>query len=545
MQAYTLSPYCNIHSRYTVNSAGIVLWFCTNTLILGVKKTYLKQDLRVHKMQVRRFDLTVVDYSKMSKKNTDEKITYYDSDLGSSATTKGKYNEGLSRTPISSDTDLTNIVIEAKEDINLATMSVFIDGDLVHVPNLGVRHSKVELTTALEEYYSTKVVLRGSCFHREMSEVEHKVNDVLHTVQTMDPKLCFQRMQPSCFYEIKGSNEIDVFLTIDDVLDWNKFTIEEITDLEGCVRIRQIDTPSNLMSSDFRLTEGRLGAESSQTRSPLVGFCIKSTSGPGYLSAKAIGSHFKDLVVKSFQCLPREWRDSWPECKLNSQVHKQDFAALERSISFQKYFMSKRVSFQDSQRCIVNLIPTLTCRNYWPRSPKWSELSATVWPDHAVLNHIMEQGVHLVAMPTEMDREDVWRIKFFYGQRLLNNQTTAAQCKQKCLRIIKVLCEHELGFSRYFVPSFLENLALQLHEQNPENGDWTNDMLPVRFLEFLVKIYEALKTRKCMHFFLPKINILLGIPDRYASRLARKVQGILIDPFKYLGPRTNGDLLMS
>lgn len=489
-------------------------------------------------MQVGRFDLTATDYSKMGSSTTNERITYYDSDSERSITNQGKYNEGLSTTPISSDTDLNNIVVEAKEDAEqTAKMNVYTDGEWVHVPSLGVHHNKQELTSALEAFHNSTVESKRARFHQEMSEIEHKVNDILYTVHTLDPKVCFQRMQPSCFYEIKGSNEIDIFLVFDHVFDRKEFIIEEAMDSEfkDCVRIRRTKLPGEEAAGQHE-NEHKLVT----TRDSLGAFCVKSPSSSDYLSAKLVGSRFKDLVLKTFQYLPKEWRESQPECKLNSKVYKQDGTALGRTKSFQKYLIEKRVSFQDDQRYIVNLIPTIACANYW--SPNFKRPEPT---DHVNLNTIVEQGVHLVAMPTDKDTEDVWKVKFLNAQRALRSKSKPQQNEQICLRVIKVLCENELGYSRYFLPFYLENIALQLYEQNPEVSDWTDNLFPVRFLEFLANVYQALKARKCMYFFIPQINILSDIPERYASRLARKVLGILKEPMKYLDIQANGDISLS
>lgn len=480
-------------------------------------------------MQAGRFDLIEAEYSKMGERNTSGKITFYDSD--SENVCLGQYNEGLSDTPTASRTDLTNIAIEENISIEDTERKIYTDGDWIHLSGLGLRYSKKGLSSALEQYHGTKVESKRTCFHQEMSEIERKVNDVLYTVHYMDSSLCFQRMQPSCFYEVRGSNEIDVFLVLDQVFNWDNYSIIELSDLPGYVQIRQEPHTNNNV----------LAADSTPTGGPMGNFLVKSESGSVFLSAKAVGKRFKELVRKSFECLPREWRDSAPECKLNSQVHQLVGTALERSKSFQKYFSLKRVTlkrvrFQDATKRTVNLIPTISCRKYWPDGSKWSQsIPSAVWPDHALLNHTMEQGVHLVAMPTDKDEEDSWRIKFFDAQRLLINHNTGnEQCKLKCLRIIKVLCENHLRFSRHFVPLHLENMALELYEQYPDDSDWTNDMLPVRFLEFLVKIYRSLRVRSCCHYFMPQINLLSDIPERITTRLAEEVLNILNDPIKFL-----------
>jgi len=139
-------------------------------------------------MQVRRFDLTAVDYSKMrKKKNTIEgKISYFDSDANETTKIKSKDNEGLLRTPVTSDTDLRNIVVVTTEDTE--EIIVVDDSEWIHIHDLGFRFKKQHLDKALGEYYNAKVEFKRHCFHQGMSEIERKINDVLCAVQTMDAK---------------------------------------------------------------------------------------------------------------------------------------------------------------------------------------------------------------------------------------------------------------------------------------------------------------------------------------------------------------------
>ncbi|XP_001634774.2 uncharacterized protein LOC5514666 [Nematostella vectensis] len=171
----------------------------------------------------------------ISRKDKDRlyKTNFFSSRRGNA---QGKENRGLVLSPGHSTSSLSS---ESERDHKDRKPRVDDESGWVCVPNLGVRHSRLELLTALNNYSDNVVCLRRLYFQQAMNQIEVMVNHVLDKVQRTDQGLAFRHMSPSCFYEIKSHNEIDVFLVLtslspDDVI------IEEVEEPLGYARVKMI-----------------------------------------------------------------------------------------------------------------------------------------------------------------------------------------------------------------------------------------------------------------------------------------------------------------
>jgi hypothetical protein len=136
-------------------------------------------------------------------------------------------------------------------------------------------------------------------------------------------------------------------------------------------------------------------------------------------------------------------------------------------------------------------------------------------------------------MPTDRDVEDVWIIKFLNARRCLMNHKEN-KIKQRCLQIVKVLFESEIGFSSSFLPIHLEHIALQQGQRGSSKEDWAEVKATEKFFELLVMLYDCLKTRNCPSFFIPEVNLFSEMSSVVSENLSGRVLDIITDPIKYL-----------
>ncbi|XP_031554334.1 protein mab-21-like 2 [Actinia tenebrosa] len=465
------------------------------------------------------FKVTSVNESKNAVKARC-KIRYQEKDFSSiTAAPVGRDNQGLSLMSLSSHNAM------AGQSTDLAQRKeVILDSTWVSIPRLGIRLENENLLTALRQFYNTKVQQRRRNFHQVMSQIEHKVNDILDYVESVNTDLRFRRMSPASYYEIKAYNEIDVFLILERLSPVD-ITVEELGDPQGYARIR---IPTSC-SMEFKKC--------------FSSFLVHSTSGTQYLSSISIGGKFKGLVQWCFEDLPSSWRQTFPSCKLNSQAYQVGKNIMKRESSKRYETTQKKVSFgeisatvasRETFSTIINLIPVVECSSLWPLCSSWLKCTPPAWPDPTTMKSIVDKGVHLVAMPTDKGAQDVWDIRFLNARRVLIGGYDDNDMKRRCLQMVKVLCESEVGFASFFLPRHLEHVFLQQSQLQPRKEDWVEAKLTERFLELLVMLYDCLRTRNIPNFFVPEVNLFSEMSTVVSEQLSRKVLGIINDPIKYL-----------
>lgn len=467
------------------------------------------------------FKVTAVDDSKNAVRARC-KIRYQEKDFSSITTPVGRDNQGLLLASLSSHNDLAGM---AGQCLDHERNEVTLDSIWVSIPRLEIRHKNENLLAALRKFYNTKVQQRRRHFHQVMSEIEHKVNDILDYVESVNTDLRFRRMSPASYYEIKAHNEIDVFLILEKFSP-EDVTIEEQGDPQGYARMR-ISTTCSL-----------------EFKKCFSSFIVHSKSDLQYFSATSIGGRFKGLVKTCFEDLPSSWRQASPSCKLNSQVYQVGKNIMKRKSSMRYKTTPKKVSFggkisatdasRETSSTIINLIPLIECCSLWPLCSSWLKCTPPAWPDPTTIKTIISQGVQLVAMPTVKGAEDVWVIKFLNARRAFISGYEDSNMKRRCLQMVKVLCENEVGFSRFFLPCHLEHLFLHQCQRQPSKEDWVEAKVTARFLELLVMLYDSLRTRNCPSFFVPEVNLFSGMNAIVSKQLSRKVLIIMTDPIKYL-----------
>ena len=429
--------------------------------------------------------------------------------LNSSPLARGSTSSNDGTSSYGDDLRATRDAAHTSSADHVASRSTEADWDfeteLVEVAGMGIVHAKQQLQRAINDFNSSVVDRERAGFKLTMKQIESTVNEVLEEVERLDNNFKLRRMSPDSHYEVKSWNEIDLLVALENV-SLNEVVIEDMKTPTGYARIRvvsqEVTSLSNMPSSHVT---SALSMTSSHHQ--LFEWCTETQSGELYLSPKKLCKEFAALVSRAAGRILRN----------GSSVNR------------------KRVSFSDTEASVpftVNLIPTVECPQTWPLCAYWLRNYTKKWPAVGVKDDVIRGGMHLVALVTSKESNTLWRINFCAARRHLLRSD--CEGKKKCLRILKVLQYKDLSRPKSLVPLYLENIVLWASRKHWQQEEWTECLLPERFLEMLVALHKCLENRDCYNFFVPTMNLFSDLRPEVVQMLAAKVKDVLHDPFKYL-----------
>ena len=169
----------------------------------------------------------------------------------------------------------------------------------------------------------------------------------------------------------------------------------------------------------------------------------------------------------------------------------------------------------------------------WPPESDWP-FRNRMWPDRKVVATITKCcGFHFVPRNKENDKSKfTWRYSFSAAERELSKHVNkVARICFLCLKIIstdhlKPICNRLRSYQ-------LKTVFFHTLEITPATI-WSENNISVCLDYLLEAVQRVFHQKKCMHFWIKRINLFQNFNHRRLSRLEEKVKKIRKNPFPFL-----------
>lgn len=352
-----------------------------------------------------------------------------------------------------------------------------------------------KLDSLLLDFLEDKGMAHLRRYSKVLQKIEKVVNPLLKEVKKLDKRLNFEPMAPDGYFQILRQNVVEVFIVFKK-LNTTKISFVELDSPSGTAFVGV--KAAKLQNTWADLIQGGIGQ----------GFFLSPTFLREYLN-----SFLQDLSKKKGILGPKVWFDA--------TNNEQDGLVLNISYEGEQFF--------------VHLTPTIFLKDIWPNCAVMWKKVLFRWPDDAVRQKIVNEGIHLVSQPVKSKLEHssmIWRISFIHGEKVLLHSVNTG-CRNKCLQVTKTLLEDTLCYPCGLTPYHLEAVTLHLNSLISSPTLWLESNLGARFLDLLSALQKSLAEGSCNHFFAPSIQLFNDIPSSVLQTLATRVKHIIDFPIEF------------
>ncbi|XP_031559332.1 uncharacterized protein LOC116295601 [Actinia tenebrosa] len=188
-------------------------------------------------------------------------------------------------------------------------------------------------------------------------------------------------------------------------------------------------------------------------------------------------------------------------------------------------------------KLVVDFCPAIKCEG-WPHKALRFFHRTRVWPDHTMLNKLLQSGFHLVYKPLNPLSQDSveWRISFSQTEvSLFQSMDDFRVC---CYRIFKAIYYSELTLPKVLCSYHMKTIFLWACERIPSEM-WVKANLAQIIMGLLDDLLHCLVTKSCPHYFIPENNLFAHVHQDFLDHLAKVVAKIRRNPKRYLSVLKN------
>lgn len=177
---------------------------------------------------------------------------------------------------------------------------------------------------------------------------------------------------------------------------------------------------------------------------------------------------------------------------------------------------------------MMDICPAIKCEG-WPHKALRFLHRTRVWPDHTILDKLLQCGFHLVYKPLNPLAQDSveWRISFSQAEIALFQYMDAF--KVYCYRIFKAIYYCELTLPKVLSSYHMKTIFLWSCERIPSEM-WVEANLAQIIMGLLDDLLHCLVTKSCPHYFIPENNLFAHVHSDFLDRLAKVVTEIRRNP---------------
>lgn len=347
----------------------------------------------------------------------------------------------------------------------------------------------VELNKFILQYVQEKVRNRRHEINRTLESIVAIVNDVLKTVENLEPRF---------ISSFKKENGRYVGL---HVITCTRFELHLFLNQMGVFNFIDENCPPGCAML-------KLSDERKRSMSLWTEFITAS----GYLSARKMRARFHSLVAEAVL-----------KCSFREQVR------IQRGTS------STVLIIRD--QCTLELIPSFKCGAIWPRNACVWPTDSQLWPSQTEVENVKRRGFNLLAgdmfpgYETQSAEGDAWVLDFSDGEGML----LRGNCRKQCLAILMTLFERHLDLpGRPIQALHMKTLLLYECEKHPREAEWDETSLGERVNGILLQLVSCLQCRRCPHFFVRGVDLFVGksrdVLDRAAQQTWKITRAITTNP---------------
>ncbi len=159
----------------------------------------------------------------------------------------------------------------------------------------------------------------------------------------------------------------------------------------------------------------------------------------------------------------------------------------------------------------------------WPESARNWPRTERCWPSPELVQHIQQQGVHLVRKAAYSgDPHMDWRISFSIAEKfLLCNMNP---CQKKCSLGLKLLQNQYLNVEKGLTSYHMKTVTLWSCEKYSPQVCETSGNLGPTISSMLSVLKICLEKRMMEHYFIPEVNLLANIPERTINEVLKNLK---------------------
>ncbi|XP_064609855.1 protein mab-21-like 3 [Liolophura sinensis] len=375
-----------------------------------------------------------------------------------------------------------------------------------------------DLNRLLNVYFEDKVKIRRNETKQVTEVVQEIVDNILKAVNNVDPRFARpnETKHVGSYYQglkVKRSDEFDITVPMTSVptLVWGSYT-DRYYGFNRPVPESQTTVPNDLtvVRKDVPLPLPPTGQMVVSLKNDICGRQHADLMFDGDLIPFYVRRLFKRLVTDAIRDLGlRE------KVRVSKLVHGP---AITLKIT------TRKLPFEVS----VDLAPMCDSKLHFKSCINWPRREAR-WPPAEKIEMIKAIGISAVAK-----KDFNWTLSFAGCEKELIIHIDANEgVRKECHRIMKS-CREECwcpnGIKQVLTSYHLKNLLFWACEQNPLDGDWTQDKLAERFLGMTRQLLAHLRQRNLPMYFYPKINLFKEKDAEYLDQVAERVEKFLYDP---------------
>lgn len=215
----------------------------------------------------------------------------------------------------------------------------------------------------------------------------------------------------------------------------------------------------------------------------------------------------KVVLERAFTTLTDHFYDKTNSQYANTSANQQESDSLGTEDTFDKKTLCDIASSVLSKRQeSTDIVPALAIAGWPCPATEWITRHR-IWPDNAVVQSIVQQGVHIVAkpLPIEPDEDFDFRVSFSLAELKLAEVMNDTQ--RFTISIVKMCnkCEGRSGLVSYHIKT-----AMYWCSETKTTAFWKPKNLSRCVMTIVGFLLTCIKRRFFPHYFIPKMNLFAG-----------------------------------